>query len=665
MIDLRVQSGQRCKMLEPGDPLPDLRGARELYLDVETTSGDPKLKAISPWHGDEIAGIAVTHDDNPDAYYIPIRHWDYEHRCLPIEQVHRWLKETVGANNDWVNHNVKFDAHFCTNEGAEFGGRLVDTMTLAKLIDSDRGYGGKGYGLKDLSEDWLDMDLREEQLLHAWLEAAKTKDFGDTPPDLLGRYACMDVQMNRLLWKYMCKRRPSEVKEVWDNEILLTPVLYDIENEGLRVDETELVAKEITTLQRMVQLEEWMHNHVGRMFSPGTPDSIADVIMNHFGLPAVEYTKGSIEKAEEEGDDSLLNPSFNKDALAAYQRLPEVMSDDSMYEFFDKLLSWRKLNTLLGFFVRPYQELNIDGILHPTYNQSVRTGRMSSKNPNAQQLSPEAKELVHPVDSECFLRFDYSQIEFRLICHYIRDEKAIRAYAENPDTDFHQFVADLCGIPRKPAKNVNFAIAYGGGRHKVLTMLAGEPALVKDLSHVVDEEIAAGKIRPSQKARRFQSLCERRARKVYNTYHRTFPGIKATSDRAVALAEGRGWVKNAYGRRRHLPIMFAYRAFNSIIQSCAADVMKAKLVQIAPRYNSMIRDLGIRVAACVHDEFLFACSRDVGESNEVRQYIRDTLELHGEENRFRVPITVEGGYATSTWREASSDDAVFHLPRAA
>ena len=75
--------------------------------------------------------------------------------------------------------------------------------------------------------------------------------------------------------------------------------------------------------------------------------------------------------------------------------------------------------------------------MHPDYNQTVRTGRMSCRRPNAQQLSKEAKELILPFDNQHFVSFDESQVEFRLIVHYIQDSKAIEAFNENPDTDFH------------------------------------------------------------------------------------------------------------------------------------------------------------------------------------------------------------------------------------
>ena len=55
---------------------------------------------------------------------------------------------------------------------------------------------------------------------------------------------------------------------------------------------------------------------------------------------------------------------------------------------------YRHWDKLLTAFIKPYQTLAVDGVLHCTYNQMVRTGRMSCSLPNMQQLSKDAKRLI-------------------------------------------------------------------------------------------------------------------------------------------------------------------------------------------------------------------------------------------------------------------------------
>ena len=55
---------------------------------------------------------------------------------------------------------------------------------------------------------------------------------------------------------------------------------------------------------------------------------------------------------------------------------------------------------------------------------------------SAQQLSERAKRLVHPPEGRAIVSADASQIEFRMMVQYTRDQDAIRAYNENSKTDF-------------------------------------------------------------------------------------------------------------------------------------------------------------------------------------------------------------------------------------
>ena len=633
---IEFQNGGR--LVESLDELPNLRNAKLLFSDVETKSFNPKEKALKPHHGHRIAGICITADDHPGAWYVPVRcAWDRWN--LPLDNVMAWWRDTIQSADGWVNHNIKFDAHFARYDGVDFNDtKLIDTMTLARLKDSDR----FTYGLAALSKDWLKEDIVPyDNVLQAWLKGASTKDYGDIPADVIGEYGCQDIITNRKLYHYIRDHVPEQSSRVWDTEVALTPVLFDMEVAGMRVDDLELKKKELLILTKLLRIEERIHKVTGIATRPHTNPDCFEVLCNKYGLPVLGWT--------DTGD-----PSFDKEALTSYLAHPVVRASTEITEVVKLIREYRTLNTLLTFFVRPYQEHQVDGIMHPDYNQCVRTGRMSCRRPNAQQLSPEAKMLVYPHVGDWFLRWDYSQIEFRLIVHYIQDAAAIKAYNENPDIDFHQWVADMCGIPRRPAKNVNFAMGYGGGKKKIVTMLSTNMDLVGSLSETVDRLVATNKIDDSQREAAFAALCLKRGEQVYGEYHQTLPTLRSTSYRASTVCKLRGYVHNAYGRRRHLPTGASYRAFNTIIQSCAGDVMKERLVAVAPRYNREICEAGIRLIACVHDEALMSASPEVCQDKAFLRRIKSTLEKTSIE--FRVPIRTAGGYASTNWKDASTND---------
>jgi len=630
------------QLVEDVCELPRLTNAKNLYCDFETTSFDPKQEAFKPYHGHRIAGICITADDLKPAWYIPIR-CNHEKWNLPLKPVLKWLDKTINSCEDWVNQSVKFDAHFAKQDDIDFNCRLVDTMVLAKLIQSDR----YSYGLSALSFEWLEEDISPlEKRLKAYLSGCKSKDYGDVPGDIIGEYGCQDVFTARKLYKYALRRRQDQVKDVWETEIKLTPVLFDMEVTGLRVDPQELAKKQLTVLYQLSLLEEELHTLTEFPIRPHTNEDCYEVMCNKYGLPVLGRT--------DKGD-----PSFDKDTLTSYRAHPLVSESENLTTIVKKIQRYRKLHTLHNFFIAPYREHEVDGLMHSNYNQIVRTGRLSCRRPKAQQLSPEAKELIHPLDGTDFIRWDYSQIEFRLIVHYIQDVAAIKAYNENPDTDFHLWVAEMCSMPRKPAKNVNFAVAYGGGKRKVVTMLASNMTLVGYLQKKVEELIKADKIDVSQRQQVFDLLCTRKAEHVYQTYHDTLPGLKRTSKRASTNLIIRGHVYNAYGRQRHLPPVAAFRAFNTIIQSCAADVIKERTVAFAPRYNKAVRESGVLPCASVHDETLLYVPKEISNDKHALREQRDIFE--NTTVKFRVPIRISCGRSSTNWKEASSDEGDVEL----
>lgn len=637
---LKFTNGGR--LIQELSELPNLKGAKSLYLDTETTSFDPKEMALKPYHGHRICGIGATADDVPGAWYVPVR-CSHEKWNLSLEPVLRWLDDMINSCEDWVNHGVKFDAHFIKQDNVDFNCRLIDTNSLAKVVKSDR----YSYELDVLSREWLEDDISlYEDRLKAYLSGCKSKDYGDVPGDIIGEYGCQDVLTNRKLYKYLLRRQHEQTKDVWETEIKLTPVLFDMEVVGLHVDPMELAKKQLVVLYQLSKLEEQLHDLTGFPIRPHTNDDCFEVLCNKYGLPVL----GRTEKKD---------PSFDKAALISYRSHPLVRESEQLTTIVTKIQQYRKLHTLHSFFIKPYQEHEVDGIMHPDYNQIVRTGRLSCRRPNAQQLSFEAKELVHPPKDEVIISWDYNQLEFRLIVHYIKDEAAIAIYLKDPDTDFHQWVSDMCGIPRKPAKNINFAVAFGGGKDKVVDMLALDMVLMSHLMSKVEELVVTNKIQPSQKQQVFNLLCHRRGEQVYEEYHDRLPGIKRTTRQASNNLISRGYVFNAYGRQRYLPEGASYRAFNTIIQSCAADVIKERTVALAPRYNSFIRNLGVNFFANVHDETAQYAPKELLKDTTTLKKIQNMFE--DSLVKFRVPMKIACGASDKNWAIASGDEGKMKL----
>jgi len=608
------------RLVQSIDELPRL-DPRDLYLDVETTSGDPKKDSLDPWHDCKLLGIAVTADNVEGAWYVPLRH--HTGQNLPLLAVLEWLQDLVAECERWINHNIKYDAHVLRNEDVEFACQLVDTVTLAKIVNSDR----FSYRLTELSAEWLEENIEKyERRVKRFLQDSRTKDYAAVPADILAEYSCQDVMTARRLHLYEERRCPEECQNVWNTEIALTSVLLDIERVGLCVDPQELKIRQLLAMRDMLVIEEKLHETLGFPCRPHVNNDCFDVLCNHYGLPILGWTDKS-------------NPSFDKATLAAYQRHPLVLMNEELTGVLESMLAYRKTHTLLSLFIEPFQTLHLDGVLHPDYNQTVRTGRLSCRRPNAQQQSEESKTLIHVTPGYGFLSYDYSQIEFRLIVHIIRNVAAILAYNKDPNTDFHRLVAGWCGIPRRPAKNVNFAIGYGAGKDKVLEMLAGNPELVGELMNKLD------KVPEKSRVAAFQFLCQQRALEVYTKYHNMLPELRTTGRQMSNKVRSRGYIRNAHGRHRHLPSHKSHLAFNSWVQSTAADVMKERTVAIGQ--DQWLAQHDVRLAGLIHDETLFRCPLDLLFDKRVHERIGTILT--DTTVSFRVPITVAGGTSRTTW----------------
>jgi DNA polymerase I len=634
-----IDLGDNRWLVETVSELPNMRHADELFLDVETRRGfDHKsYGGLYPWKGDAICGVSVSRDDDPNIYYIPVRHTNSTN--IPEVDFRLWLKGTISTAKKWINHNILIDAVFCYFEGAEFQHEIVDTLTLAKIHDSDR----MGHGLKDLCRDWTDFDIQED-IIKDLLKQMGTKSYGDLPSDILGGYACNDIKGNRKLYRYM--QETCETPEIWEHEIALTPVLFDAEIRGLRVNHLLTRMDRLQCEARTIDLETEIAEIAEREFTNSNA-WYRETLLGRFNYPVL-VTK--FEKGKDTG-----KPTFDKDALKVYAAHPITLGSPKLKRLMEAIIEYRKDAQHLGLFVRPFMEFMDDNQhIHPTYNQLVRTGRMSCKRPNAQQQNKRSKRLIIPRPGYGFMSCDYSQIEFRLIIHYIKDLAAIKAYNDDPWTDFHQWVADMIHIQRGPGKTLNFCIGYGAGKHKVESELAANPDIIEEIGYKVNEMIAAGELRLDQRNEVFKTMCGKRAAEVYDEYHETLPGIKETSWGMQNKARSRGYVFNAYGRRRHLPKKFAHKAFNSVVQGTAMDIIKERMVALSRRNDPQMEEWGIDIVANVHDEILFEVPLELLWSSEVHQYVLNKLE--SPKVKFRVPIKCGLGISTQNWAVAAGDD---------
>lgn len=610
-----------------------------LVADFETSSGDPRKRSINPWYDCTAIGVAVKFNRSKETFFIP--------RELLVTG---WWADVIRCTHEsdgvWANQNVKYDMHVSANDLGVVvpkHGNVRCTLTGAKLLDSDRGFTG-GYGLDALARDWLNKDISKyEARMRPYLERngkVFNRDYGAIPLDILAEYACIDVDTGAELDDYIEANMPDESRRVWQTEQKITELLFRMERVGIRVDPQTIKIKQYQVLSRMLELDEELSKIVGFTFRPHVNTDCYDVLCGTYGLPVLNFTDETED--EETGVISGGNPSFDKDTLKKYLSYPGAPKD-----VVSKMLEYRQLNTFNALFLNSYGELHIEGLLHGSYNQMVRTGRMSCSSPNMQQLSGVAKELILPLsDDYVIVSADFSQIEFRLIVHYIENRRCIDAYAADPWTDFHQWVADMVPTKRKPAKTINFMMGYGGGMRRTIESLS----INDDVVGEVVREVDASGLKDQARQAAIVRSCQQRARQVYRKYHELLPELKPTTRAAENVCRARGFARNLYGRRRRLPGNRAHTAFNTLCQSSAGDMIKERMIALDrdERTSHMLQ------CAQVHDQVLGYVHKDLAADERTFREICDVMNTPS--IPLRVPVRTSIGWSALNWKDAQSDE---------
>jgi DNA polymerase I-like protein with 3'-5' exonuclease and polymerase domains len=229
-------------------------------------------------------------------------------------------------------------------------------------------------------------------------------------------------------------------------------------------------------------------------------------------------------------------------------------------------------------------------------------------------------------------------MEFRVFAHYTKDPNILRAYQDDPDTDYHQIVSDITGIPRKPrfagdanAKQINLGMVFGMGMGK----MAYEMGLDYTVRYGDDgrEWFNAGP----------------KAQEVFNTYHSSIPGVSKLLSQASSIAKSRGFVQTIMGRHLRFPGgKYTHKAGGLVFQGSSADCMKQKMVELWPICEAE----GAPMLLSVHDELDFSVPKG---SSQLVARIKEVLETFDGERcpiKLRVPIKSSVEVADN-WFEAS------------
>lgn len=295
-----------------------------------------------------------------------------------------------GEDRTWVLANAKFDLHMLSNTGVLLAGHIHDVAVQHALL-----YEEMSHKLKDIHFQ-----------VFGWTWASFETTFGKVnkrdPSDSIGARlrACEKTDLNRLV-EYICndaygtlmlheelrarmESRPTRscsphISNLWDyfriTEAPFTRVLWVCERLGLGVDKSQVdrLYQDITVEEEKTLRD--LNRAAGRPISPHAAAQISKYLYEEKGYPVKKWTTG--------GTTGVQAPSTDKEVL-------EELALETGDPVAKLIVEAKHLHTLKGTFLKALAKADNHGRIHPTYNQNIAvTGRLSSKNPNSQNI-------VHP-----------------------------------------------------------------------------------------------------------------------------------------------------------------------------------------------------------------------------------------------------------------------------
>jgi DNA polymerase-1 len=580
-----------------------LNKAKVISFDTETTSTE-EMRA-------ELVGISLSVKEG-EGYYIPVGHLAGTN--LPLKTVIDAL--TAPMTNPKIGkiaHNAKYDYIVLAKFGLVVTPLSFDTMLAEFIIDPS----SRHLGLKNLASVKLAEEMTHiEELIG---KGKKQVSMAEVAIESVAPYAIADAETTLRLMPLQIKdlERVGGGKLLEEIDLPLTPVLADMEMEGILLDLPFFAELDKELSSRLAEIEKKIYESVGKPFNINSTQQLSDVLFKQLGLEPPD--KG------------------NKTASGHYSTAAGVLDFLSgKHPVVDMVLEHRELSKIKSTYVDALPPaVDAKGRVHTSYSQiGAVTGRLSSNNPNLQNI-PIRSETGRRVrngfiagEGNVLLSVDYSQIELRIVAHMAQDESMLAAF--RADEDIHATTAGaIYGVGteavtknmRRHAKAINFGLIYG--------MSAFGLTRTTDLT-----------------------LAE--AEQFVKTYFQKFPGVKSYLDGIRQLAARQGYVETLLGRRRYFPALQTKtnpqiknreerEAINAPIQGTAADIMKIAMLKIPPALKKA--KLKGKMLLQVHDELVLECPE-----SELEKTARVVQETMADAYVLDIPLSTEARYGKN-WGE--------------
>ncbi len=538
---------------------------------------------------DKLVGFSFCFDEK-EAYYVP-----FEHFYLGVgEQIAKDdIKNAIRRifTHKVVGHNIKFDLHFISRFlDDETLSAYNDSMILAWLINPESA----------LALDKLSDALLKHKMVAFKDTVKKGETFASVELEEACKYAAEDAFITLKLYNLFLEKLKLQdanhlIDEAKNIEMPFMLTLMAMEKDGIKLDSNSLESFKIEVKQTLDDLTKNIYNLAGSEFNINSPKQLGVILFETLGLPVGKKTKTGYST----------NESVLSSLVDAHEIIPE-------------LLKYREVYKLFSTYVEPLLKLSVkdkNSRIHTSFIQTgTATGRLSSKNPNLQNI-PARSELGLKIrksfvasDGKKLIGIDYSQIELRLLAHFSQDEVLVDAFKH--DKDIHRqtavalFGEDEADAKRGIAKTVNFGLLYGMGAKKLSVTLG---------------------------------ITTKEAKDIIEKYFESFPTVRRFFRSIVDLSKEDGYVETLLKRRRYFDYENAKPMFkaayeresvNTVFQGSASDLIKLSMIEI----NKVIKveNLEAKMLLQIHDELIFEVAEDKAEElgSKFQSIMENIMELN-------------------------------------
>lgn len=548
---------------------------------------DTETNSLDAYHA-RIVGFSFCVDLN-EAYYVPISH-SYLGAGDQISMGDAKVAIEKLFTYKIVGQNIKYDLAVVENNfGCKDLNIYADTMILAWLLNPE----------KSIGLDALALRFFNHKMIKFQETVKKGETFDSVDIDSALLYASEDAWMTlKIYYKLIDLLEPELLDLAKKLEFPFIKTLLKMEKEGILID-VRYFKVLLDNAQLLIEkLKHNIYEDCGCEFNVNSVQQLGKVLFNDLGLKTAKKTKTGYST-----DEKVLSGLVDEHPVIS------------------KILEYREIHKLKSTYIEPLYKLGLkekNARIHTSFLQTgTATGRLSSKNPNLQNI-PVKTELGREVRTGFISKkgfslvgIDYSQIELRLLAHFSEDPSLVDAFLQDKDIHYETavkiFGSDEAKEKRGIAKSINFGLLYGMGPRK--------------LSQTINVSQADAKV-------------------YIENYFASFPTVKQFLHKIEEEAKEKGFSQTILKRRRYfdfenanamLHASYLREAVNTVFQGSVADLIKMAMNKIV----TSMQNENSKLLLQIHDELIFEVKDELVQefSQKAKQIMEHIYEL-------RVPLKV-------------------------